>query len=112
NNSFKVDLPRKLIARGIHPIFHSSLPCIHIASDDRLFPGRSDGLFDETTNSNSEWSAKEIRSHSGSGMNAIFEIVWPTGDVTWLPYHQIEGLNVFKRYLEEWGVAHIADLPN
>ncbi|KAF9496276.1 hypothetical protein BDN71DRAFT_1365672, partial [Pleurotus eryngii] len=66
--------------------------------------GRSDGLIDENSNSNLEWSVKEMRSHSGSGDRAIFEIVWLTGDITWLPYHQIEGLNVFKRYLEELGI--------
>ena len=32
----------------------------------------------------------------------MFEILWKAGDITWLPYYQIEHLQVLDAYLDLW----------
>ncbi|KIJ60876.1 hypothetical protein HYDPIDRAFT_138640 [Hydnomerulius pinastri MD-312] len=88
NNSYLVDLPSRLKQRGIHPVFHSSLLRIHVPNDDRLFPGRLETQVADFGEIEPEWSVDKILSHHGKGVDAIFEIKWSTGDVTWLPYTQ------------------------
>ena len=88
NNSFQMDLPAHLKRRGIHDVFHSSLLRIHIPNDDRLFPGRMDTQLSDDFD-NDEWAVDRILSHHGSRTEATFEILWKSGDVTWLPYYQI-----------------------
>jgi len=58
-----------------------------------------------------EWAVDKILSHSGSKDNAIFEIKWKAGDVTWLPYGEISHLHALVDYLELLGVKSISGLP-
>jgi hypothetical protein len=50
-------------------------------------------------------------SHSGSKEQAIFEIKWKAGDITWLPYTQISHLQALVAYLEVMGIDKISSLP-
>jgi hypothetical protein len=43
NNSYRIELPARLLQCGVKDVFHSSLLRIHVPNDDRLFPGRKDG---------------------------------------------------------------------
>ena len=110
NNSFQLDLPAHLKRRGIHDVFHSSLLRIHIPNDDRLFPGRMDTQLSDDFNDD-EWAVDRILSHHGSRTDATFEILWKSGDVTWLPYYQITHLQALTDYLELLKIAKISKLP-
>ncbi|KAJ8469437.1 hypothetical protein ONZ45_g16890 [Pleurotus djamor] len=110
-DNFALELPPRLVKRGIHNGFHSSILRIHIPNDDRLFPGRlNDELF-EINDDDLEWAADEIVSHAGKGSTAIFELKWKSGDITWLPYHQISQLHAMQAYLDLFGILDIKDLP-
>ena len=52
-----------------------------------------------------------IRTHARQGLGALFEILWKSGDVTWLPYEQISKLAALHDYLEAQGVQSIRSLP-
>ena len=84
---------------------------IHIPNDDRLFPGQTFAQLNSGTDSEPEWAVDKILSHSGSSQEAIFEVLWKAGDITWLPYLQIEHLNALKEYLDLQGVEDIDLLP-
>ncbi|KAJ7656513.1 hypothetical protein DFH06DRAFT_1328787 [Mycena polygramma] len=97
--------------RGIHDVFHSSLLCIHSPNDDRRFPGRLEcqlgiSLDDETN----EWAVDRIVSHYGRRTKALFEILWKSGDKSWMPYDQAKKLQALPEYLEAAGVADIKEL--
>ncbi len=94
NSSFLVDLPLSLKSRGIHNVFHSSLLQIHIPNDDRLFPGRAENKVGMSEESSSEWAVKQIIRHSGSKTEALFQVKWKSGDVTWLPYEYFDMLGI------------------
>ena len=108
--SFKVELPPHLKRRGVHDVFHSSLMRIHSPNDDRLFPGRMDTqvVGDELDD---EWAVDGIKSHSGLKSEALFEVLWKSGDVTWLPYYQITHLQALTDYMDLIGVKKISKLP-
>ena len=109
NASFQIELPAHLKRRGIHDVFHSSLLRVHVPNDDRLFPGRMDTQLDGEDDS--EWAVDRILSHHGSRTDASFEILWKSGDVTWLPYYQITHLQALTDYLVLLNVAKISKLP-
>ena len=111
NSSFRIALPAHLKQRGIHDVFHASLLRIHHPNDDRLFPGRLDSQIGLEDISTGEWAVDKILSHFGSGEDAIFEIKWKAGDVTWLPYYQVANIQALAAYLELLGVDNIKDLP-
>ena len=111
NQSFEIELPRHLKQRGVHNVFHAALLRIHIPNDDRLFPGRLDSQLGSEESTDSEWAVDKILSHSGAKDDALFEVQWKAGDVTWLPYHQIEHLNALLAYFEVMGIEKITDLP-
>ncbi|KAF8805364.1 hypothetical protein BYT27DRAFT_7031280, partial [Phlegmacium glaucopus] len=111
NSSFHLDLPSHLKQRGVHPVFHASLLRIHVPNDDRLFPGRMDTQLGTTPEADGEWVVDKILSHAGSRMDAIFEVQWKSGDVTWLPYYQITHLQALTDYLELIGETKISKLP-
>ena len=111
NQSFKIDLPSFLKQRGVHDVFHAALLRVHIPNDDRLFPGRLDSQINPENSTEPEWAVDKILSHSGSKDDALFEVQWKAGDVTWLPYHQVEHLNALLAYFEVMGIEKIADLP-
>jgi hypothetical protein len=52
----------------------------------------------------------QVKSHSGQRQNALFEIEWKSGDVTWLPYHKIDHLTALMQYLEALGMKSIDEL--
>ena len=111
NSSFKLELPHHLKKRGVHNVFHASLLRIHVPNDDRLFPGRMDtqvvgNALDD------EWAVDQIKSHSGAKTDATFEILWKSGDITWLPYYQITHLQALTDYLDLIGVKKISKLPS
>ena len=90
NQSFKVELPANLKQRGVHDVFHASLLRIHEPNDDRLFLRRLDTQIGEGLSIDREWAVERIRSHYGSAKEAIFEIEWKSGDITWMSYYQIK----------------------
>ncbi|CAA7270581.1 unnamed protein product [Cyclocybe aegerita] len=111
NQSFQVDLPSNLKQRGVHNVFHASLLRIHVPNDDRLFPGRQVTQIVPGTDLEREWAVDKILSHSGSWNDSSFEVQWKAGDITWLPFGQIEHLNALKDYLDLLGVDSISNLP-
>jgi hypothetical protein len=111
NQSFQIELPPHLKQRGVHNVFHASLLRIHIPNDDRLFPGRLFTQLNAGNDNDPEWAVDKILSHSGSSQDTIFEVLWKAGDMTWLPYLQIEHLNALKEYLDLQGVDNINVLP-
>ena len=110
NSSFQLELPAHLKQHGIHDVFHSSLLRIHVPNNDRLFPGRMDTQL-TGDDDDDEWAVDRILSHHGSQMDASFEILWKSGDVTWLPYYQITHLQALTDYLELLKVKKISKLP-
>jgi hypothetical protein len=111
NSSFRIDLPANLKSRGLHNVFHASLLRIHAPNDDRLFPGRLDVQLDVLGGTEGEWLVDRIRSHTGQGANAWFEVLWKSGDVTWLPHLQITKTAALGEYLESQGVSNVRQLP-
>ncbi|KAJ2921647.1 hypothetical protein H1R20_g15445, partial [Candolleomyces eurysporus] len=113
NFSFRIELPASLKARGVHNIFHLSLLRVHKPNNDRLFPGRLDSQIAPVNDEpiESEWSVDRIVSHSGAGRNAMFEVKWWAGDITWLPYDQLDGLEPLRAYLEALDIGDIDKLP-
>src|SRR4029077_7750788 len=108
-----VGIPASMRQRGVHDVFHASLMRIHMPNDDRLFPGRSDSQIVTTDQGTEpEWAADKITNHSGSGNSSIFEVVWKSGDTTWIPYAQIKHSNLLEPYLEALGADGIASLPH
>ena len=63
-----------------------------------------------TLGSAEEWAVYLISSHHGKGANALFELIWKTGDCAWLPYHEASNLEVLSQYLESQGVSEISKL--
>lgn len=57
-----------------------------------------------------EWAIEKINSHHGKGADVIFKLVWKTGDLAWLPYHEVQHLEVLGQYLEALGVPKISNL--
>ena len=104
NQSFKVELPSHLKQRGVHDVFHASLLRIHEPNDDRLFPGRMDTQIGEGPNIDREWAVEKIRSHHGSAEESTFEIEWKSGDITWMPYYQVQHLQALDNYMEVIGI--------
>ncbi|KAG6851573.1 hypothetical protein C0991_008013 [Blastosporella zonata] len=84
---------------------------IHIPNDDRLFPGRSEVQMLDLEDGKHEWAVDKIITHSGSRKSAVFEVLWKTGDKSWLPYTQIGHLRAVEEYLEACGAKTISDLP-
>ncbi|KZT71102.1 hypothetical protein DAEQUDRAFT_649193, partial [Daedalea quercina L-15889] len=81
-NSYRLELPANLKQRGIHDVFHASLLRAHEPNDDRLFPGRLDSQVADLEDQDDEWAIDRIKSHRGSGADAIFEAIWKSGDHT------------------------------
>ncbi|EMD35335.1 hypothetical protein CERSUDRAFT_139039, partial [Gelatoporia subvermispora B] len=61
-------------------------------------------------NEDGEWAIDHILSHRGSATDAVFEILWKSGDRTWMPYHQISDIPALTDYLDLVGAARITDL--
>ena len=111
NASFRIELPQHLKKRGVHDVFHSSLLRIHVPNDDRLFPGRMDTQIVGEDIRDDEWAVDRIKSHAGAKGDAMFEVLWKSGDTTWLPYYQITHLQALTDYLDLIGISKISKLP-
>ncbi|PBK80775.1 hypothetical protein ARMGADRAFT_858979, partial [Armillaria gallica] len=101
--SFCVELPSSFIQRGVHPVFQFSLLWIHVPNDDCRFPGRLDTQLQETPEAKPQWKIEQILSHHGAKEQAIFEVKWTTGDITWMPFDQLVGLGSLTDYLDLLG---------
>jgi hypothetical protein len=111
NYSYRIELPTHLKQRGVHDVYHASLLRIHIPNDDRLFPGRLDTQLGNQDTPDGKWAIERIEGHVGARTDAIFKMRWKSGDVTWMPYYQIEHLDVLGAYLELLGIEKIYELP-
>jgi len=96
----------------VHNVFHAALLRIHVPNDDRLFLGRLDMQLSIGEDAEGEWAIEKIIAHSGSKEDAVFQVQWQAGDITWLPHHQITHLNALPVYLDLLGVDTISNLPN
>lgn len=110
NESFKIDLLKHLKQRGVHDSFHASLLRIHVPNDDRLFPGQLDTQLGNADGTEGEWAVDHIMEHAGSKMDAIFEIQWKMGDVTWLPYYQASHLTALQQYFDVLSIKNVSQL--
>ena len=104
NQSYKLEIPMHLKRRGMHDVFHSSLLIIHMLNDDQLFPGRMDIQLGVSPEADNEWAVDVIRTHARSGEDAVFKILWKSGDITWMPYFQIKELQALDVYLKLLGI--------
>lgn len=111
NQSFQLELPTDLKARGVRNVFHAALLRIHVPNDDRLFPGRLDNQIRPPDQAEPEWALDKILSHHGAHENAVFQVKWKSGDITWLPYYEISDLPAMENYFEALGIQDIASLP-
>ncbi|KAF8752795.1 hypothetical protein RHS01_07224 [Rhizoctonia solani] len=109
--TYHVELPEDLRRRGIKAIFHASLLKPHIPYEDRRFPGRNYKQIASLEADDDEWAVEKIVGHRGKGSNAVFEIVWQTGDRTWETYRVVRHLEALKQYFEAIGVKRARDLP-
>ncbi|KAG2080850.1 uncharacterized protein F5147DRAFT_784051 [Suillus discolor] len=57
-----------------------------------------------------EWAVDRILSHKGNRSDTEFEVKWKAGDVTWLPYDQVDHLGALQDYFDVLGIETIADL--
>ena len=80
-------------------------------NDDPLFSGQMDTQIMSSSEAGEEWAVDRILSHHGVRADALFEVKWKSGDVTWLPYYQITHLQALTEYLELLGVSKISQLP-
>ncbi|KAJ7690537.1 hypothetical protein B0H17DRAFT_589372 [Mycena rosella] len=77
-----------------------------------MFPGRLKcqlglSLEDETN----EWAVDRIVNHYGRRSTALFEILWKSGDRSWMPHDQAKRLQELPEYQETLGVSDVKDLP-
>lgn len=110
NSSFKLNLPASLKRRGIHDVFHASLLRAHEPNDDRLFPGCLASQVADLDDKEDEWAVDCVTGHRGLGKHAVFEIIWKSGDRTWVPYSSIAQTDALAAYLEAMGVAAVEEL--
>jgi hypothetical protein len=57
-----------------------------------------------------EWAIDKVVANSGKRADTIFEILWKSGDITWLPYDQISESGVLKDYFALQGIEHVSEL--
>ena len=107
NYSYRIELPSSLCQRGIHNVFHLSLLRIHVPNDDCLFPGRLDEQIPKLGGTAREWTVDKILLHQGSHSDAKFEVLWTSGNKTWLLYGEIAHLRVLTDYFEILGINDI-----
>lgn len=110
-SSFKLKLPRDLLARGINPVFHASLLRVFRENDDSRFPGRQLHQLLGFRSSSKTWAVTEILDHYGTGKDLLFEVRWNTGHVTWERLRELRNLAALESYLQAMGVENARDLP-
>jgi hypothetical protein len=110
SESFKIDLPMHLKWKGVHDVFHASLLRMHIPNDCCLFPGQLDTQLGNTDGAEGKWAVDCIIEHAGSKADAMFEIRWKTGDVTWLPCYQGSHLTASQQCFDLLGIENVSQL--
>ncbi|KZV79373.1 hypothetical protein EXIGLDRAFT_571184, partial [Exidia glandulosa HHB12029] len=103
-SSFKLALPRDLLARGINPVFHASLLRIFNENEDTRFPGRQQFDLKGFRAGAKTWSVVEISDHYGKGKDLLFRVKWNTGHITWERLREVKKLTAFDNYLTALGV--------
>ncbi|KAF8600372.1 hypothetical protein BDV93DRAFT_447655, partial [Ceratobasidium sp. AG-I] len=58
-----------------------------------------------------EFAVDRITSHKGKGREAIFKLIWKSGDRTWEPYTSVKHLEALDAYCEVHGVKKVRQLP-
>lgn len=111
NDSFRLDLSAEMRARRIHPTFHASLLRPHVPNDDRRFPGRNFEQVLLPQPVEKEWEVNKVLGHSGKGKDAMFKLLWTSGDESWMAYHEIKHLEPLREYFEAQGVDRVEKLP-
>ena len=106
DNLYCLELSSELKKQGIHDIFHLLLLQIHEPNDDCLLDSQVAELEDNAR----EWAINHIISHSSSRENALFKVLWKSGDKMWVPSFDITALSAVAAYLELQGVEWLADL--
>lgn len=110
NNSFKLDILARLKQRGVHDVFHASLLKLHVPNDDCLFPGRLEHQVTEFDDAEQEWAVDKFIGHSSSGKQSTFEVLWKSGDITWMPFDSVTHLDALHAYFEALGIMRIEEL--
>ncbi|KAG1731043.1 hypothetical protein EDD22DRAFT_960617 [Suillus occidentalis] len=60
--------------------------------------------------SNENGPVDKMLSHQGTQMDMDFELLWKSGDRTWLPYSQVEHLDTLRDYFNLISIATIGEL--
>jgi hypothetical protein len=107
---YRLDLPDELKSRGVNNAFHASLLRIYVANCDTRFPGRQISQLAAFGVDDEGLEVEKIRTHSGRGNNAMFELIWQNGESTWEPLSRVKGLEALVEYLEAMGVKRVANL--
>jgi hypothetical protein len=94
----------------IHDVFHSSYLHPHLPNDDRLFPGRLDNQVADFEDEEHEWAMEKILTHKGTQSDAVFEVKWKSGDVTWLPYDRVDHLAALQEYFDVLDIEDASQL--
>jgi hypothetical protein len=86
---YRLELPPELKWRGLNPVFHVSKLCVHVLSDDRLFPGHQLHQLHQLPGFRvepAEWEVDRIVSHSGRGDDALltFLLLWRYWAASWI----------------------------
>jgi len=108
--SYRLDLPSDLRSRGIHNAFHASLLRLYVPNCDTRFPGRQMEQLAAFGEANEDWEVSRIKSHSGSADEALFELEWSNGDITWEPTYRVKETIALEEYLEAMGVKNVKNL--
>ncbi|KAJ7118076.1 hypothetical protein C8R44DRAFT_625837, partial [Mycena epipterygia] len=58
-----------------------------------------------------EWAVDRIVGHHGRRSSALFEVLWKSGDKSWMSYDQAKRLQALEDYLEAVGAQDIRSLP-
>jgi hypothetical protein len=93
-------------------VFHASYLRVHVPNDDQRFPGRLDNQVAEFETQEREWAIDRILSHKGSRADAEFKVKWKAGDITWLPFDQVDHLDTLRDYLDVLDVDDVSDLTD
>jgi hypothetical protein len=108
--SYQLELSKELKTRGVHNVFHASLLRQHYPNNDWRFPGRQLSQLPGFGQDPAEWQISRVLSHSGCGREAVFEVQWSTGDMTWVPYVELADSAVLDEYFEAMGISRLKDL--
>ena len=113
--TYKPALSSDLLSRGVHDTFHANLLHIHISNDNWRFLGRSTQQISSLGGSAGEILVKSIRTHVGKAGIAWFEVLWESGDITWLDFESVQHLSAFDTFGKyglwcDWQVCNYVEM--